>query len=70
MVMLEVSVHGYPPRIISNIMSFILETIMWVNKCTFWSSVEKTSMKQSLKCKISSNFQMSFLHLVRWTPHR
>ena len=33
-----------------------------------WSFVEKTSEKQSIKRKVCSNFQMSFLPLVRWTP--
>ena len=28
-----------------------------------WSLVEKTSVKKSIKCKVCSNFQMSFLHL-------
>ena len=32
-----------------------------------WSFVEKTSVKQDLKRNVCSNFQMSFLHLVRWT---
>ena len=32
-----------------------------------WSFVEKTSVKQDLKHKVCSNFQISFLHLVRWT---
>ena len=35
-----------------------------------WSFIEKTPVKQHLKCKVCSNFQMSFLHLVRWTPSR
>ena len=33
-----------------------------------WSFIEKTSVKQHLKCKLCSNFQIAFLHLVRWTP--
>ena len=28
-----------------------------------WSFIEKTSVKQSIKCKVCPNFQMSFLHL-------
>ena len=33
-----------------------------------WSFIEKTSVKRDLKCKVCSNFHMSFLHLDRWTP--
>ena len=32
--------------------------------------IEKTSVKQDLNCKVCSNFQMSFLHLVRRTQNR
>ena len=32
--------------------------------------IEKTSVKQDLKCKVCSNFQMSFFHLVRRTQNR
>ena len=34
----------------------------------YWSFVEKTSVKQSMKCKVSSNFQMSSLHLSQTDP--
>ena len=33
----------------------------------YWSFVEKTSVMQDLKCKVCSNFQITFLHLVRVT---
>ena len=33
-----------------------------------WSCIEKTSVKQDLKCKVCSNFQMSFLHLSQMDP--
>ena len=29
----------------------------------YWSFIEKNSVKQSMKCIVCSNFQMSFLHL-------
>ena len=35
---------------------------------TVWSFIEKTSVKQDLQCKVCSNFQISLLHLDRWTP--
>ena len=35
--------------------------------CTF---IEKTSVKQSMKCKVCSNFQMSFLHLGQMAPNQ
>ena len=34
----------------------------------YWSFVEKTSAKQSMECKVFSNFQMSFLHLSQMDP--
>ena len=33
-----------------------------------WSLVEMTSVKQSMKHKVSSNFQMLFLHLHQMDP--
>ena len=35
---------------------------------TYWSFVEKTSVKQDPKPKVCSNFQMSFLHLSQTDP--
>ena len=37
--------------------------MLYANIEAYWSFVEKTSVKQSMKCKVYSNFQMSFLHL-------
>ena len=34
----------------------------------YWYFVEKTSVKQSMKRKVYSNFQMSFLHLSQTDP--
>ena len=34
----------------------------------YWSFIEKTSVKQELKCKVCSKFQITFLHSLRWTP--
>ena len=34
----------------------------------YWSFTEKSSVKQIMKCKVCSNFQMSFLHLRQMDP--
>ena len=36
------------------------DTIQWIKTkvVTYWSFIEKTSVKQSIKCKVCSNFQM------------
>ena len=34
----------------------------------YWSFIEKTSVKQSMKCKVCWNFQTSFLHLSQMDP--
>ena len=36
----------------------------------YWPFVEKTSVKQSMKRKVCSNFQMSFLHVSYRPPSR
>ena len=33
-----------------------------------WAFIEKTSVRQSMKHKVCSNFQMSFLHLSQMDP--
>ena len=38
-------------------------TLCTVDLMVYWSFIEKTSVKQSMKYKVCSNFQMSFLHL-------
>ena len=43
-------------------------TIIYIMSVIYWSFVEKTSVKQSIKCKGCSNFQMSFLHLGQTDP--
>ena len=47
---------------------FLDDSIFTTVYLSFWSFIEKTSEKQDLKCKVCSNFQMPFLHLVRQTP--
>ena len=34
----------------------------------YWYFIEKPSVKQSMKCKVCSNFQMSFFHLSQMDP--
>ena len=36
--------------------------------CIYWSFLENTSVKQSMKHKVCSNFQRSFLHLSQMDP--
>ena len=59
---METYLMHWPTELKTPKLSMLLDIII------YWSFVENTSVKQSMKCKVCSNFQMSFLHLSQMYP--